>query len=121
MRYSSAGSLELLPPGFVVNDLGDDPALLAAFDLLMRVPKAAQDTESSAGRDRAVCLLLEALDRAYALKRLRRLFQRVGLRPRHPRFAIMDDKVAPANSWWSARSGKRQTEVWRRPLGFAPR
>jgi len=68
MRYSSAGSLELLPPGFVVNDLGDDPALLAAFDLLMRVPKAAQDTESSAGRDRAVCLLLEALDRAYALK-----------------------------------------------------
>lgn len=48
------------------NDLGDDPELLAAFEVLMTVPKAPPGTKMFADRAAAMALLLEASDRACA-------------------------------------------------------
>jgi hypothetical protein len=64
---------ERLPPGFEVNDLGDDPALLAAFDILM-MAKALPDTKRFADRAAAMTLLREATDRACASSRSERDF-----------------------------------------------
>jgi hypothetical protein len=57
---------EKLPSGFKVNDLGNDPALLEAFDLLIQTPKALPGTQRSADRAAAMTLLLKATDRACA-------------------------------------------------------